>query len=104
MLACSALRSLTVWSEISRFDRRWRGAGIPQNSPEFRNPVRHALRAIGKILYCALVLLLASFDLLPRRKKQTSEQMLNAQAVRGFKHLQHVLVLFRSAARLRHRA
>jgi hypothetical protein len=31
---------------------------------------------------------------LARRKNQTSQQMLNAQLVRGFKHLQRVLVLF----------
>jgi hypothetical protein len=31
---------------------------------------------------------------LQRRKKQTSQQMLNAQSVRGLKHLQRVLVLF----------
>jgi hypothetical protein len=34
------------------------------------------------------------YGLVPRRKRQTSQQMLDAQLVRGFKHLRRVLVLF----------
>ena len=57
------------------------------------NSVRHGVRAISKIRHWRFAAQVVILCRLPRKKKQTSEQMLQAQQVRGFKHLQRVLSL-----------